>query len=239
MAYNAARFGNPFESGIAYQLGIPAYPPDPAWTFSPAYLLPNVYNYLLRPPVIEPVFPFVNVPFIPETHIPSFIRVPAHYIFHESQVGTLTVFPLLGLIPLGIVVLGLALQRDIQGAGWRAGLAGWAVSPQGWTLISLLGCGLLQGLAMLFYFFSALRFQLDSVLLLALAGWLIILWLDELLTVRPWLGGLFRLVVIGVALFGLLLALLASFGAGEQRFQNYNPQLFNALAGWFEAWLSR
>ncbi|MEN4012399.1 MAG: hypothetical protein AB1453_01675 [Chloroflexota bacterium] len=239
MIYNAARFGNPLESGLAYQLSIPAYPPDPAWTFSPAYLLPNAYNYLLRPPVFEPSFPFVSLPFIPETGIPSIIRVPAHYIFHESQVGSLAVFPLLGVIPFGCLALALALRRDARPAGLRAALAGWAASPQRWMLVSLLGCGLLQGLVILFYFFSALRFQLDSALLLALAGWLVILWFDGALAARPWLAALFRLLIVGVALYGLLIALLAGFGAGEQRFEHNNPLLFNLLAGWFESWRMR
>ncbi len=239
MIYNAARFGSPFESGIAYQLGIPAYPPDPAWTFSPAYLLPNLYNYLLRPPLFEPSFPFVSIAFIAETNMPSIIRVPAHYLFHESQVGSLVVFPLLGVIPLGCLVLGAALRQDARRAGLREALVDWAASPQRWILVSLLGCGLLQGLLILLYFFSALRFQLDSVLLLALAGWVMILWFDGALAARPWLAALFRAIIVGAALYGLLLALLAGFGAGEQRFEHHNPQLFNWLAGWFETWRTR
>jgi hypothetical protein len=238
MAYNAARFGNPLESGLSYQLGIPGYPPERGWLFSARYLLPNLYHYLLRPPVWRAEFPYVFVPFIPETRWPWFIRLPQHYIAHESQAGWLWIFPVLLLIPAGALLvlrrLWLKVARRSSG-GW---LSEAGLEPRIWLLTALLGSGLGQTGVLLLYFFPSMRFQIELLPLLALSAWLTFLWLSEGLQNHRWLSGLFSLLVAGLALYSLTIGLLGGLVAGEELFANNNPLLFRQISSWFRYFLS-
>lgn len=234
MAYNAARFGNPLESGLSYQLGIPGYPPERAWLFSARYLLPNLYHYLLRPPVWRAEFPFVFVPFIPETRWPSFIRLPEHYIAHESQAGWLWIFPLLLLIPPGALLVLRRLRLHVARNGSDNWLSVAALEPRVWLLTALLGSGVGQTAVLLLYFFPSMRFQIELLPLLALSAWITFLWLREVLQHHRWLSGLFSLLVAGLALYSLTIGLLGGFAAAEELFANNNPLLFRQISGWFE-----
>ena len=233
MAYNTARFGNPLESGLSYQLGIPGYPPQRSWVFSTRYLLPNLYHYLLRPPIWQAEFPFVFVPFIPETRWPSFIRLPEHYIAHESQAGWLSVFPLLVILPGGIVLLWRWLRPCLSRSGLTAAAKGGSLPLEGWLLLALLGSGLAQTFILLLYFFPSMRFQIEIVPLLSLSAWLTLLWLQAELRSRRWLRPLLTAVMVALACYGLAVGLLGGFAAGEQLFEEHNPILFNRLSGWF------
>jgi len=234
MAYNAARFGNPLESGLSYQLGIPGYPPERAWLFSARYLLPNLYHYLLRPPVWRAEFPFVFVPFIPETRWPSFIRLPEHYIAHESQAGWLWIFPLLLLIPPGVLLVLRRLRLHVARNGSDNWLSVAALEPRVWLLTVLLGSGVGQTAVLLLYFFPSMRFQIELLPLLALSAWITFLWLRQVLQHHRWLSGLFSLLVAGLALYSLTIGLLGGFAAAEELFANNNPLLFRQISGWFE-----
>ena len=236
MAYNAARFGNPLESGLSYQLGIPGYPPERWGVFSARYLLPNLYHYLLRPPVWRAEFPFVFVPFIPETRWPFFIRLPEHYIAHESQAGWLFLFPLLLLIPDGAVLVLRRLWVDLSRHGPAALFRQQTASPPVWLLTALLGSGMGQTAVLLVYFFPAMRFQMEVVPLLSLSAWLTFLWLMQALRGRRWLRPLFSILILSAALYGLAVGLLGGFAAGEELFQNNNPLLYRQIGGWFAQW---
>ncbi|MFN7036535.1 MAG: hypothetical protein ACK4SN_09220 [Bellilinea sp.] len=234
MAYNAARFGSPLESGLSYQLGIPGYPPDRSWVFSTRYLLPNLYHYLLRPAVWRAEFPYVFAPFIPETNWPWFIRLPEHYTAHESQTGWLSVFPLLVILPAGAILLGGWLRPFLSR---RRFSRLWKTDPlplQGWLLLALLGSGLAQTAALLLYFFPSMRFQIEIVPLLSLSAWLTFLWLQEKLAERRWLRPLLTALMAALACYGLVVGLLGAFAAGEELFEAHNPLLFRQIAGWFE-----
>lgn len=233
MAYNAARFGNPLESGLSYQLGIAGYPPERSWLFSTRYLLPNLYHYLLRPPLWQAEFPFVVAPFIPETRWPSFIRLPEHYIAHESQAGWLSVFPLLVILPGGVVLLWRWLCPYLTRKGLTAVLKSGALPLQGWLLLGLLGSGLAQTFILLMYFFPSMRFQIEIAPLLSLSAWLTHLCLQTELRSRRWLRPLLTAVMVTLACYGLAVGLLGGFAAGEQLFEEHNPLLFQQIGGWF------
>jgi hypothetical protein len=233
MAYNAARFGNPLESGLSYQLGIAGYPPERSWLFSTRYLLPNLYHYLLRPPLWQAEFPFVVVPFIPETRWPSFIRLPEHYIAHESQAGWLSVFPLLVILPGGVVLLWRWLRPYLTRKGLTTAVESGVLPLQGWLLLALLGSGLAQTFILLMYFFPSMRFQIEIVPLLSLSAWLTLLWLQAELRSRRWLRPLLTAVMVTLACYGLAVGLLGGFAAGEQLFEEHNPLLFQQIGGWF------
>jgi hypothetical protein len=58
--YNWARFDSVFETGYSYQLAGPYLQKYSHVLFSPLYLLPNLYNYLLMQPKINTTFPFLQ-----------------------------------------------------------------------------------------------------------------------------------------------------------------------------------
>ena len=126
MWYNAARFGNAFETGIRYQLGIPQFPHTLSQFFSLANILPNLFGTWLRPPLFETQFPFVSVAFVKEVDWPWFIRLPVDYIYHEPQAGWLSVFPLivLGLVPVKRFLWAACRRRVGRWVGWTPARCG-------------------------------------------------------------------------------------------------------------------
>lgn len=97
-AYNAVRFGSPAEFGQRFQIA--------GADFRNAFggvqnLLPNLWSYVVVPPLARLAFPFFWLSPPPDYPGP----IPAHYVIYE---------PLLGLVPGAPVVLGaLGLRRVI------------------------------------------------------------------------------------------------------------------------------
>jgi hypothetical protein len=88
-AYNYARFGNPFEFGVRYLL---AGPNQNRVKLSTEYLLPGLYYWLICPPNISPVFPWITLayPFrYPFNEVRPF--PPGYFI--EAIIGVLYVAP--------------------------------------------------------------------------------------------------------------------------------------------------
>ncbi|GAP06915.1 dolichyl-phosphate-mannose-protein mannosyltransferase [Anaerolinea thermolimosa] len=237
--YNAARFGNLFETGLSYQLSIPEYPPERSWLFSAKYIVPNSFQYFFREPSFQAVFPFVRFPFIKESSWPWFIRLPDHYLYHEPQGGILLVFPLLLVIPVGLVYTMVRWVESWRRSGFWQACRSWGLQPDKWLVVSLLGVGFLQMSLILFYFFSAMRFQLEYVPIFSLAAVLLIRNLDSKLEGHRWYRLFFRGLVTGLALYSIGAGLMGGFGAGEERFELNNPALFSQLRDGFHLLLGR
>ena len=95
-AYNYARFGDPLEFGLKYQLaGSPDYQ-NPR--LSAANLVPGLYYFLISTPLVEPVFPFFRLLLRSASYLGSHV-LPAHY-FIEPVAGIVALSPLtlLGLL---------------------------------------------------------------------------------------------------------------------------------------------
>ena len=236
MGYNYLRFGSVLETGISYQLSIPQYPPQNSWLFSLVYIIPNVYGYIFRAPLVESHFPFISAPYIQERAWPWFVRLPEHYIYHEPQLGLLMILPLAGfaLVPFYYLARGLLTNRGLT-VKLAAGEA--KVFETFWTIL-LCGAVLIQAGVILFYFFSALRFQIEIAPLVFLLACLGIWRIDRSLAAHPaWRWFLWCLVIL-LALYSLIVGLFGAFSAGEQRFEANNPHLFAALRAWFSAHFS-
>jgi hypothetical protein len=94
-AYNYARFHNPFEFGMHYEMASPAYfRPTPAR----ANLLPGLYYLLASPPVLDPVFPYIRLAWRLPFNLPNY-ALPERY-FLEMIAGACAIFPLTLAIPL-------------------------------------------------------------------------------------------------------------------------------------------
>ena len=124
LAYNLARFHNPFQIGSAYQLA--AFNPVTTPSNQLGYVTPGLYYYVFAPVRLTPAFPFVMLP--PPAFYPGVI--PNAYS-PEIVGGVLTVVPILvvllaatfvlrrqladlGRIVLVLVVVSVALMGAIS-----------------------------------------------------------------------------------------------------------------------------
>jgi hypothetical protein len=209
MAYNAARFGDPFEVGGSYVLaGINQHVTRLG---DPAYVPPGIWYYLVAPPRPSIVFPFLRLgppPFYPGS-------VPAQYGTVEITGGLLPMTP--------IVVLALALPWL---ARRRPTVLGAAATPL------MVGAG--AGLAILLfvaYEFTGTteRYEVDFVglvLLAALAGWL---GLERVLTGRR--ARLLRLGGAVLVVWGCLTGLAISFNGYYNLLKATHPGVWRTLEG--------
>lgn len=229
--YNQARFGSPFETGYRYQLSIPAFPPEQGWMYSTAYLAPNAFAYLLRPPDFIRRFPFVALPFIERKDWLAWIPVPDHYIYLEPLVGILWVLPSMVLTAAGVapVLIVQGYQFIRKRARTVRGLGGW-MAPASWWIAALAVYTLIQLGMVLGFFYSTMRYQFDwlagLLLLASLCAWRMDRWLER----KPTLRLLFWGGVMMCGLYSIAAGWFGSFSAIEQRFAANNP----ALYGWLE-----
>jgi len=103
--YNWTRFGSIFETGLSYQLADVSMQ-DYAATFSPSYVIPNLYNYLLNPPGVAFQFPFVSMLDGVESLSLPFYTVPEFYTA-QPITGLLFTFPfsIFASVPLLVFLL--------------------------------------------------------------------------------------------------------------------------------------
>ncbi|MCW2985755.1 MAG: hypothetical protein JWR63_3325 [Conexibacter sp.] len=129
MLYNLARFGSPVELGAKYQLAGVNQAEYAPFTFG--FLKPGLFYYLLEPPRLEPLFPFVALG--PPPLYPG--DLPHGYIRAEPTAGLLPTTPfllILALLPaawrrweprlrrivLTVAALGLGILALTAGALW-------------------------------------------------------------------------------------------------------------------------
>lgn len=216
--FNAARFGNPFESGLNYQLSIAHFPDRFGEMFSLRYLIPNLYAYLFRLPGLESSFPYLAIPYNPEQSWPWFIRLPEQYIYHEPLVGILFSIP---LVFLSLV----ALYTHITDVKWKLRAAN--IFPHGlasWLVWSLAGGAVMQLGVVLLYYFSAQRFILDfapELLLLSIIGGF------EILTRKK--SGIVLTAIVLICVVTMLVGFLGTLQGIWPRFEDSNP----GLIAWF------
>jgi hypothetical protein len=162
-AYNHARFGVPWEFGIRYELS--------DWDIrrirllSPAYVPFNVVSSLLKPPRLDPEFPFFHVtPALPP-------RPPAGYMFVETQAGLLACMPFAALAFVWPFLLR-GTEPDTEAR--RLTVIG--------TLLTV--TGLTVGLGVSAFAVTSIRFTLDFSMPLLLSAALACAYLDGALSGR-------------------------------------------------------
>jgi hypothetical protein len=156
-AYNQARFGSPLNYGTQYQLG--GSDLYGAHFGALSYLPPGLWFYLLTPPRIGAMFPFIFINY-PQVAYP--LSLPAHYYPLSEETG--------GLLAMAPISLFLPALPWI----WRRGpaLLGALALP----LLAAAAAGVLCLLFLSYEFFSTTeRYATDYTTLLllgALAAWL-------------------------------------------------------------------
>jgi MFS family permease len=123
-AYNYARFGNPLEFGLRYQLGENSYQNV---HLSLVNVVPGLYYLLLCPPDLVPEFPFVRLAY--REPFDALIHLPARY-FLEPIGGVLSLCP----VALLAVLTPLVRRRF----GGRRGIFAFVLTMLVFTIACIL-----------------------------------------------------------------------------------------------------
>jgi hypothetical protein len=197
LAYNQARFANPLEFGIGYQLA--GYNPHTVRFSDPSYVLPSIWYYLVSLPRPSILFPFILLSLPPASYP---LSPPANYLASEA-VG--------GLLPMTPIVIFLVALPWI----WRRRPE--LLGPLAAALLILASAGVAILLFLSYEFFStAERYAVDfSTLFLlgALAAWLALS--------RDCHGRRRRLVRVGgglLAAWGCIAGFAVSFAGNSTEF---------------------
>lgn len=157
LAYNQARFGNPLENGVTYQLG--GVDQNTAHFGDASYVPPGLWFYSLSPPRAEVLFPFISLTPPPVSYPGS---LPGFYPQELEPTG--------GLLPMAPIVLFLAALPWL----WRRRRA--SLGRLTLPLLVLAGAGMACMLFLSYTFFATTeRYEVDFTtlfLLGALAAWL-------------------------------------------------------------------
>ena len=233
--YNYARFGNILETGHRYQLSRPGLPVVFSQLFSFSYVLPNLYNLLARPMVVNwQAFPFFFTPYISNSMWPKLIFYPRNpnYYYTEPIAGIFVAISASWLIFLPV----MALIRD----GWRwlheqpvrlVKLREWPVSTwAGWMAAG----GVVCNLAVLTLFVTtSMRYEADVTVLLTVLIGICIGWTTAFLNARPRLQKSFLWVSAALCILSIIISLLINFQNVGNIFVKSNPQLYSAIAHFF------
>jgi hypothetical protein len=155
-AYNAARFGSPLEIGTKYQLNGGTF--QAHWG-SLAYVPVGVWSYLVTPPRLNAIFPFVSM-VVPPASYP--LALPAHYSPAPEQTAGL-----IPMTPIAIFIVALPWM-------WRRRPR--LLGPLGPLLSVMAGVGMGIMLFLSYEFFGTTeRYEVDYMTLLLFGA--VLLWL--------------------------------------------------------------
>ncbi len=224
--YNWARFGSILETGISYQLaGLINLQKNRQDLFSRAYILQNLYNYLVHPPSVTSSFPYLQPTGGLSRSIFAFVHMPKiHYSQPVTGLLLSTPFVILAVVP------GVRLLRRLQ----EPAVDQHAQASFEWLSIALWGSFLCGFATFLSFFWVAERYLADfvsSLLILSIIG----LW--QVGQARAPLGISRRLligVVCALAGFSCLAGILLALGSNTPAFREANPVLWQQLSGLFK-----
>ncbi|HEY7373338.1 MAG TPA: hypothetical protein VIF57_14340 [Polyangia bacterium] len=223
LAYNRLRFGAWLEFGLSKQLSTMQF------RAAPAYLLPNLYSYLLRPLHHSCQFPFVSAPAgLGPRAIPYWLPFPRGYAAPEPVAGLLKATPWVLLAGLATVLVVALLRRarrapaELLGAGDDARRARATL----WCGVALLVIGTVTGLPEITEFFASMRFLADVAAGLVLAGAWAACALFDRIGDRPWPGRILTAVVVALGGASIVLGLLLGVQGYDGMFERHNPELF-------------
>jgi hypothetical protein len=154
--YDRARFGSALDTGLQHQLSI--------WTFHNGlrFVIPNLYSYVAKPPLLESAFPYVRV--APWTEFALWRWVPelalheGDYVF-EANVGFLWTTPFYAFAAVAWLALGRWLVRALC----RRALQPLAPAPRmAWFAAASLALATVSMLPCLVAFVSAVRYLADA-----------------------------------------------------------------------------
>ncbi|MGA7193277.1 MAG: hypothetical protein WBW94_06565 [Anaerolineales bacterium] len=225
--YNWARFHSVFETGYSYALTGPNLQQYKDVIFAPIYLLPNLYNYLIMPPKIIGVFPFMKSVTGNGASIFSFINLPDIYVARQVT-GLFFNVPFI-LFSAILVVPFLLVKKELKDEISRDNDSYLFK----WTAISLFGSFLFGFAPLVVYFWVVTRFFTDftsSLVSLSILGFCqgYVFLID-----RPIRRTLYVTAGISLMIISIIVSNLLALSTHATEFQKFNPFLWHYLANLF------
>ena len=226
--YNWARFHSVFETGLSYQLaGSADLQRYSHVLFSPLYILPNLYGYLVMPPQLDRTFPFLES--VPGTgaSIFSFITLPQVY-YNNILTGLLCSTPFVLFASIGIVSLVLkkkSLTSLVSQADDLSLFKG--------LITGLLGSFLFGFAPFVSFFWVASHYQTDfvpSLVVLSVIGF----WQGySFLAHKPIIRKLYVAAGNILMVASIIISILLVLSAHADKFQKFTPILWESLTRLF------
>lgn len=220
LSYNAARFGDPFEFGIRYQLthvDMTGRKVCSLCTFPElARFGNNIQHYLYWPLHMHSAFPFIDA--MPARVDPA-VSWPTPSHMTEQIIGIAPIAPLM-MIGTLIAIL-LALIRGPKDVATRTALQ---VMAGAWLIVF--------GLSTCWWIVA--RYSLDFMMLMSVAT---VVCVEKVLTslrettirIAP-----VRAIVAVLACYSIITAILIGFAGPGDAFKRANPKMFERVSGWFK-----
>ncbi len=219
--YNQARFGSILEFGFLYALTTNNLQKIKGELFLPAYIIQNLYNYLLNPFGIIPIFPVLKILDGRTTSVVSFITLPKPY-FAEGISGLLLIFP----FTLFAIISTIALIRNANRIATEE-----MERPDvfNWILLTLSGSFLFGFMPLLMFFWTAFRYISDfypALVLVSIIGF----WEGyRVLKRKRLILGVYIFSATTLAIASILLSLLATISNGHGHIKAVNPEMLQWL----------
>ena len=222
--YNWARFGSVFETGFAYQLaGVPLQ--KAAWQLlSPMYVIQNLYNYLLNPPLAKYAFPYLYPVRGATVSLIASISLPAIYHAQETTGLLYTApFALLGLLPP--ITLLLRPPSSSRGTA-RANLLRWLTVGLSMSFLSAFAY-------FAAFFWVAERYVADFLPCLMLLSAMGLWQVDGVVATRPGVRKVFWLAIVALTVISIVVSILLAISFNSDGFRQLNPLLWRQLSNLF------
>ena len=230
--YNFVRFGSVFELGHRYQLTRENFYLQQDIALSGAYIVHNLYNYLVNSFRTLTVFPFVKPIWGKMNLWPLNIWAPERY--HVEQVaGVLITTPFVWFSLISILILLRCLYRN------RSAQSDPLTTEDGslekWLTISLSGTMILAITPLLTFLSTTMRYLADFIPTLVLLSTIGSYQGYRLTSRNITRRKAFLTVLLLTAFISALLGFLLSVTGYHARFENLNPELFEKIERLF-AW---
>jgi hypothetical protein len=224
--YDAARFGNPLETGLTYQLTIPEFREI---SYSISYIPSNLYVYLLYPITGTGAFPFIQSPHFRLALLPAWAAVPPGREFDQAVFGIFRSIPFLWLSILVIPVLFLGIRRSHEHT------ASAEATLRRLLFTMMASAAAAQFVFLLVFFYAAERYVVDFYLPLVVCLALVMWRVDEVLRRnRPLRIGLWFVVAV-LGLWTAAIGYFACFGVPTLVGNFYEPAMLAQLASFWNS----
>ena len=222
--YNLARFDDPLETGLTYQLTIPELRQI---SYSQAYVPSGLYSYLLYPLTGSQTFPFIRSAHFRPALLPQSLYVPPERDFDQIIFGLIPTVPATWLLAITIpVLLATHLGKSARPARQTTGASPLLL----FYVLAMAAAG--QAAFLLVFFYVAERYLVDffvpGVLCLAIIVWRT----HAALPSRCWQIA-FWTVVLTLTLWTAAIGYFACFGVPVLVSLYYDPQMIANLAAFW------
>lgn len=232
-AFNFARFGSIFETGLRYQLTGEALPVNRSLLFSIGYFSPNLYSSLLRPLQFTPgQFPFFTTPFVLDNMWPNFVHRPKTYYSGEPVAGVLATIPFLWLMILPLIKWVRSLLAWVNERPQLVAAEDASALPV-WTTWALALAALSQFITNMSFVMTTERYLADFTPLLILCTALLVWYACARLKFRPGWKRFLLLLTFLLCVATLCIGLLTNMQGADHRFENNNPHLYAQIVNFF------